>query len=74
MIKSDYDEQYFFDTNILLIWLYEKNTERAKRLKEILENLRYANRHILIYNLEELYGIIGDSYIIFYRESMGQEF
>ncbi|MFP3218455.1 MAG: hypothetical protein RXQ99_07630 [Acidianus sp.] len=64
--SSNKEYSYFFDTNILIIWLYEKNSDSAKRLNEILDNSTRINRNVLTYNLEELYEIIGDSYIIFY--------
>ena len=56
---------YFFDTNIIIIYLYERSTEQGKKLIELINKLRFKKVNTLSTNLVEIDTIINDGFTIF---------
>ena len=56
---------YFFDTNIIIIYLYERSTEQGKKLIELINKLRFKKVNTLYTNLVEIDTIINDGFTIF---------
>ncbi|WP_149528204.1 hypothetical protein [Sulfuracidifex tepidarius] len=53
---------YIFDTNAVITWLYY-NDDKKRKLAESIDKLN--NCYILVYTIEEVLGIISDSYKLF---------
>jgi hypothetical protein len=56
---------YFFDTNIIIIYLYERSTKQGKKLIELINKLRFKKINTLSTNLVEIDTIINDWLTIF---------